>query len=69
MSKQYPMIEYFPMGGPTKEAEYARTVQMLQKQLNTNKRDLMLALYLLADSGYQNKDLYSMAKMMEGRPE
>lgn len=63
----YPMIEYFPMGGPTKESEYSRTVQMLEKQLKVNKRDLMFALYLLADCGYQNKDLYNMAKMMEGR--
>ena len=65
--KTYPLIEFFPMGGPTKEAEYNRTIQILKQQTGANDRDLMLALYLMADCGYNNKDLYTMAKLIQAR--
>lgn len=50
-----------------KEAEYSNTLDMLQDLTGANRVQLTLALYLLADSGYNNKDLYSLAKMQEER--
>lgn len=52
---------------PMKEAEYNRTLDMLQDLTGANRVQLTLALYLLADSGYNNKDLHNLAKMEEKR--
>ena len=67
MNKELPLLWAYPMGGPTKEAEYNRTLDMLQDLTGANRVQLTLALYLLADCGYNNKDLYNLAKMQEER--
>lgn len=53
-----------PMGS-TKEGEYFRTIEMLERMTHCSKSDFMFALYFLADSGYGNEDLRSMAKLIE----
>lgn len=47
----------------TKEEEYLRSIELFKEVYDT--KGLMLALYLLADSGYNNEDLYNMAKLLE----
>lgn len=64
MSPDHDILQYFPMG-PTKEGEHHRTIQMLLNITHAEKRDLMFALYLMADSSYNNDDLRAMAKLLE----
>lgn len=62
---KHPMRSFFPMGGPTKTGEYLRTIEMLTHMTHAEKRDIMFALYLMADMGYGNKDLHVMAKIID----
>lgn len=64
MAHDHSVLQYFPMG-PTKEGERLRTIQMLLNITHAEKRDLMYALYLMADSSYNNEDLRAMAKLLE----
>ena len=54
-------------GEKMEEVKYNCTLDTLQDLTGANRVQLTLALYLLADSGYNNKDLYSLAKMQEER--
>jgi hypothetical protein len=52
----------FPMGGPTKQAEYRRTIEVLDEIIEANAHNSRI-FYLLAflyDSGYNNQDLKKM---------
>lgn len=58
----------------TKKGEYYRTLEMISARISDvdlygngpdTRRDIMFMLYLLADSGYGNKDLLAMAKLLQ----
>lgn len=52
------------MFGATKEGEYYRTIDMLVNMTGKTKKEVMMILYFLYDSQYENKDLKSMADLI-----
>lgn len=47
----------------TLEKEYKRTIELFKEILAS--KGLIMALYLLADSGYTNEDLYNLITILE----
>jgi len=56
------------VGSPTKQGELYRTIEVLDTIIEENFHNgkaLMMVLYFLHDSGYDNKDLGDIAKLIE----
>lgn len=52
------------MIGATKNGEYARTIDMLVNMTNKTEKEIMMMLYFLSDSQYDNHDLKAMADII-----
>ena len=50
--------------GGTKQGEYWRTIEMLQEKTGKSQKEVMYILYFLYDSGYDGKDLKTMADLL-----
>ena len=49
--------------GPTKQGEYSRSAELFTELCNT--QGIYFALFLLADSGYNNKDIQEILKYIK----
>lgn len=55
------------MCGATKIGEYATTVEMLMGMTDKSKKEVMMLLYFLYDSQYDNSDLKKMADLINDK--